>query len=221
MQWTTRDVARALNVPERTVVRLVADERLPAHRVNDQLRFHPAEVLDWANARGEDLAPEVLGHAAVEPATVSLADALRRGGIHRDVPGTDVAGALRAAIACMPLPPGTDPDFLWQVLLAREGQGSSSVGHGIAIPHVRNPIVLRVGEPQVTLCLLASPVDFGAPDGAPVDVLFTLVSPTVRAHLHVLSRLAHAIRGPALREALKRRAPDAEIFAALGEEAAR
>jgi len=56
---------------------------------------------------------------------------------------------------------------------------------------------------MLTLCFLEQPVPFGAIDGEPVTVLFTLISPTVRAHLHLLSRLGYVLRNPAFKEALK------------------
>jgi PTS system nitrogen regulatory IIA component len=47
---------------------------------------------------------------------------------------------------------------------------------------------------MITLCFLETPVEFGAIDGQPVHTLFTLVSPTVQAHLHLLSRLTYGLR---------------------------
>jgi PTS system nitrogen regulatory IIA component len=91
--------------------------------------------------------------------------------------------------------------------------GSTGIGDGIAIPHVRNPIVLHVERPFVTLCLLRHPVDFGAMDGKPVHSLFMVVSPTVPAHLHILARLGFVLRDDVLRDMLRSRAPAEEILA--------
>ena len=49
---------------------------------------------------------------------------------------------LRAVVARMPLADEGDRELLLDVLLAREAMGSTGVGDGIAIPHVRNPVVL-------------------------------------------------------------------------------
>jgi PTS system nitrogen regulatory IIA component len=111
------------------------------------------------------------------------------------------------------LPDEVDREFLLRVLLAREALQSTAIGDGIAIPHVRNPIVLHVPRPMVTLCFLEHPVDFGALDGTPVHVLFTLISPTVRAHLRLLSRLSFALHDPAFKAAVVREAPREEILA--------
>ncbi|HSH68470.1 MAG TPA: PTS sugar transporter subunit IIA, partial [Deferrisomatales bacterium] len=66
----------------------------------------------------------------------------------------------------------------------------------------RNPIVLHVARPTATLCFLEKPIDFKALDGKPVHILFTLVSPTVKGHLHLLSRIAFCLRDRTLRALL-------------------
>src|SRR5262249_48316043 len=89
---------------------------------------------------------------------------------------------------------------------------STGIGEGIAIPHVRNPIVLHVPRPTVTLCFLDRPIDFGALDGKPVHVLFAMVSPTVRAHLRLLSRLSFALHDAGFKKAVLCKASRDEIL---------
>src|SRR5208283_3836525 len=108
-----------------------------------------------------------------------LYDALKSGGIHYRISGKDKPSVLHSVVETMNLPEEVDREFLYQVMLARETLGSTGIGDGIAIPHVRNPIVLHLPRPMVTLCFLERPVDFGAIDGQPVTTLFTLISPTV------------------------------------------
>jgi PTS system nitrogen regulatory IIA component len=91
--------------------------------------------------------------------------------------------------------------------------GSTAIGNGIAVPHPRNPIIVNVAGPSITLCHLAQPIDYGAVDGIPVGVLFTLISPNTHWHLHLLSRLMYLLRDGRFTEALKRRAGTAEIVA--------
>ncbi len=112
----------------------------------------------------------------------------------------------------MQLPAGFDRSVLCELFLARESAGSTAVGDGIAIPHPRHPVVLPVGRPMLTLCFLERPVDFGAADRQPVHTLFVLVSPTIRAHLRMLARIACALRDEPLRAVLKRRGPPAEVL---------
>jgi PTS system nitrogen regulatory IIA component len=100
------------------------------------------------------------------------------------------------------------------MLMAREDQGSTGLGGGIAIPHVRNPIVLQLEKPAVTLCYLEEPIDFGALDGEPVFALFVMVNPTIRIHLHLFSRLAFALRSSSFARKVKAKASEDEILAA-------
>jgi len=80
---------------------------------------------------------------------------------------------------------------------------------------VRNPIVLHVTEPIVCLSFLERPIDFGALDSKPVSCLFTLVSPTVKAHLHLLSRLAYILRDKNLRGILQNQGSRDEILSGI------
>src|SRR5574341_1968207 len=88
------------------------------------------------------------------------------------------------------------------VLEAREAMGSTGIGDGIAIPHVRNPILLHVTAPFVNLCLLRDPVDFDAVDGKPVHALFTVVSANVPGHLRILGQLGFVLHDEGLRRLL-------------------
>lgn len=209
MELTAKDVARALSITEDAVYELVDGRGLPAQQVDGGLRVHRAELLEWANAQGLAVATELFA----APALPTLAAALEAGGVVHDLPGDDTASVLHHLVAAMPLPAAADRELLYSVLLAREALGSTGIGDGIAIPHPRNPIVLHVDHPLVTLCFLRRPVDFGALDGKPVYALFSLVSTTPKMHLHLLSRLAYALRDEDCRAAVARRDGAAAILA--------
>lgn len=213
MQLTVRDVAKLLAVNEKTVYRWVQQAALPGYRVNNQYRFNRAELLEWATANKIKVSVELFQEPESAANKVcGLVDSLKNGGIFYRVSGQDKASALRAVVENMRLPEEVDREFLLNVLLAREALASTGIGDGIAIPHVRNPIVLHVPNPTITLCFLEKPVDFGAIDGQPVYCLFTIVSPTARAHLQLLSRLGFALRDPAFKEALKTQAGREDIL---------
>jgi PTS system nitrogen regulatory IIA component len=213
MQLTVRDVSKLLNVSEKTIYRWVKQGALPAYRVNEQYRFNRAELLEWATSRRMNVSAAVFeepeSNAVVIP---GLCEALRAGGIFYRVAGKDKESVLRSVVEHLRLPDEVDRDFLLRVLLAREGLQSTGIGDGIAIPHVRNPIVLHVSRPMVTLCFLEKPIDFGALDGKPVHVLFAMVSPTVRAHLRLLSRLSFALHDAGFKKAVLREAARDQIL---------
>lgn len=205
MQLSVKDVARLLNVTEKTIYRWIKQESIPVYRINEQCRFNRAEVLEWATSRRIPLAPDIMIEADSSCAPLpSLVDTLKTGGVVYRLEGSDKPSVLRNVVDVMHLPEEVDRQFLYQVLLARETLGSTGIGDGIAIPHVRNPIVLHITKPIITLCFLEHPVDFAAIDGKSVDTLFTLISPSVRSHLHLLSRLSFVLQNPVFREALKK-----------------
>lgn len=213
MQLMVRDVAKLLKVSEKTVYRWITQGSLPAYKINDQYRFNRAELLEWATCHKINVSPEIFQEQDGASPMPNLSDALQAGGIFYRMEGSDKPSVLRAVVSHMRLPDEVDREFLLRVLLAREQLASTAIGDGMAIPHVRNPIVLHVAKPMIALCFLEKPIDFGALDGKPVNALFTLISPTVRAHLHLLSRLAFALRDPGFKEAITRQALREQIFA--------
>ena len=98
----------------------------------------------------------------------------------------------------------------WSASIGDDGGLSmTAVGDGIAIPHPRHPLILDLDRPQVTLGYLASPINFA--NGEKVHTLFALISPTMRGHLQLLSRLSCALRDPGFRQAVMARAPLDEV----------
>lgn len=213
MQLSVRDVVRLFKVPEKTVYHWIAEQKMPAVKVGERYRFGRAELLEWAMANQIRVPSDLFveSEARTERLT-GFADALEAGGVVLGVQASNRESALRAVVQNMRLPEEVDRDFLYDVLLAREALGSTGMGDGIAIPHVRSPMVLQVPVALVSLTLLATPVEFGAVDGKPVYALFSVISPTVRAHLHLLSRLAFTLRDAAFKGALERRASPEEIL---------
>ncbi len=213
MQLTVRDVSRFLNVPESTVTRWIKQRGLPCQHVGGQYRFHRVELLEWATANKIRVSLEAFDDLQTEDDPVpSLAQAMEDGGIFYNIKSSTKDSALRALVDVLPLPDDVDREFLLRLFVAREDTASTAIGDGIAVPHVRNPIVLSVVRPMVTVCFLEHPVDFGALDKKPVHVLFSLISPTVRSHLQTLSRLSYALQDQNFKGALMRQAPRDDIL---------
>jgi PTS system nitrogen regulatory IIA component len=222
MQIDVREAAELFAVSEKTIYRWIKAGSLPGYRVQGQYRFNRAELLEWATSRSIPIDPALFEERPVEgadalPAAISLAAALETGGIHRGVHGDGKPETLATIVELVPLPPSVDRKLLLHVLLSRESLGSTGIGDGIAIPHVRNPIVLHATTPTITLCFLEHPIDFASLDGRPVHTLFTIVAPSIWSHLQLLSRLAHALRAPMFREVIGRQADDGTILAAAAE----
>jgi PTS system nitrogen regulatory IIA component len=216
MQITPRQAAAYLGVDDSTLRRWIKDRGLPVHRVSERLYLNAIEVWQWAVEHGVPASRSLLEEARRSPEEVPLlSELLATGGVHRDVEGHDKSAVLAAIVQRLPLGPDVDREFLLTVLDAREAMGSTGVGDGIAIPHVRNPILLHVDQPFVSLCLLRTPVEFGAIDGKPVHAVFLVVSSSVPAHLNILAQLGFVLRDADARALLGRRAPTDEILARI------
>ncbi|HEX5137971.1 MAG TPA: PTS sugar transporter subunit IIA [Planctomycetota bacterium] len=212
MQLSVRDAARLLNATERAVHRWIKERGLPHYKVQEQTRFNRVELLEWATGQGIAISPEVFQGEAADDSSPRLSEALEIGGIHHGIPGDDQQQVLRALVSVLRLPPDVDREFVCAALMARKNAGSTGIGGGIAIPHVRNPVILRLSRAQACLAFLRKPIDFGAMDGKPVVAVFALFCPTVRTHLRLLSRLAYVLRDDSLRKAIERQAPQDEIL---------
>lgn len=94
------------------------------------------------------------------------------------------------------------PAAVLEGLLAREDQGSTGVGYGVATPHARVPGLERMHGVFVRL---ETPIDFGSMDEQPVDLLFALLGPPDAAteHLRTLAKVSRVLRQSDLREQLR------------------
>ncbi len=209
------DLAAAAGVDEKTVLNWIKNDGLPAHKQDDRYRVNRVDLLEWATNRGISIPSELFAVGTEASRLSSVSEALELGGIFYDLPGDTPESALREVVSRLELPPGLDPEFLLQTLLAREALGSTALGNGIAIPHVRNPIVGAAGGAAISLCFLRNPIDFDAVDGKPVTILFTLVTPNVKAHLHLLAKLAFLLHDQQFQELLHRPGSEAEIMSAI------
>lgn len=216
MQLTVRDIAKLLNASERMIYRWIKRDELPAYRIGEQYRFNRAEVLEWATERRLRVST-VLFHEPGNGLAPRLSEALEAGGIFygvkpvADEAATPQASALRACVDILKLPHGIDRDLLWHILVAQETLRSMAVGDGVALPHVRMPVIFDIPAPVLALIFFENAVDFGK--GHTIRVLFLLICPTVGSHLQLLSKLLFALRDERFKAALLHNSPRDVILA--------
>ena len=84
----------------------------------------------------------------------------------------------------------------------RESQGSTGVGHGVAIPHAR---CAELGSLRLAYGRCTDGVDWDASDGQPVQEVFLILAPPVHvsnAYLKVMGAVAGLVRQPEIRRQL-------------------
>jgi PTS system nitrogen regulatory IIA component len=150
-----------------------------------------------------------------------LADYLREDLVLWELPSLDKPSFLKALAAeAAARVPAVDEKELLARLLEREEERSTGVGGGLALPHARlsglDRTVLLVGRAREGL-------DFGAPDGEPVDLLFLLLSPadSRSEHLRLLARVARIFAPEGILEGLRAAPGPRQLFQLLLEEDAR
>jgi len=101
-----------------------------------------------------------------------------------------------------------------RVLDLREAQGSTGVGHGIAIPHARCD---EMESLRMAYGRKPAAIDWDASDGLSVRHVFLILAPPIHVsnqYLQVMGDVASLVRDPAVRDQLNA-VTDAEEFMAL------
>lgn len=107
---------------------------------------------------------------------------------------------------------------IFDTLLQRERLGSTGLGRGIAIPHVKFKQLDRI---HCLFARLEQPIDFEALDDEPVDLIFLLLAPEHASgdHLKALARISRLLREPDVLKRLREAGNPREILRVLTEPA--
>lgn len=137
---------------------------------------------------------------------MDLGDILAAEGIIPSLKAGTKKQALQECAAAAAAHTGLNARDLFETLLQRERLGSTGLGRGVAIPHV------KVRGLKGIVCLFArleEPIEFESHDNEPVDLMFLLLAPEHAGgdHLKALARISRLVREPSALERL-RAAPD-------------
>lgn len=189
MDLKLKDVVELMNVPEKTVQQWIKDKKMPAHKVKNQYFFNKAEISEWILRNNIAVSSTILDlNLTSKP--VSIIELLRKGGVYYNIAGTTVKDIINNVSKAIQIPAGTTRENVKASLLQREEMMTTAVGHGIAFPHARNPIISEVEHESISLCFLENSIDYNALDGKPVSVLFVIISSNSKRHLEILSKLS-------------------------------
>ena len=110
--------------------------------------------------------------------------------------------------------PTADAFDILQHLTEREKLGSTSLGHGVAIPHARTS---SSDKAIGAFIKLEQGIDFDSPDNEPTDLLFALLVPEhyTDEHLEILSTLASRFSDEGLCHNLRASGTSEELYKRL------
>ena len=106
------------------------------------------------------------------------------------------------------------PLEIFQQLTERENLGSTSLGHGVAIPHARTSLCK---EATGVFIKLDHGIDFDSPDKQPTDLLFALMVPEdyTDEHLEILATLAGLFNEESFCDTLRSASSSSELHNTL------
>jgi mannitol/fructose-specific phosphotransferase system IIA component (Ntr-type) len=116
---------------------------------------------------------------------MKLADLIHAPSVIAELQATDRNGVIRELIQSLADHGAVDPahtEAIARATIARENQGSTGFGKGVAVPHVKHASVETMAA---TIGRSSHGVDFAALDRAPVYIVVMLLSPESAPEEHL------------------------------------
>jgi PTS system nitrogen regulatory IIA component len=217
MNLSVKNVAALLNVSEKTIYRMIKDEMIPCFRVGGQWRFDRREINSWVeDTRQFASGPEKGKSSAAEEETISVTEFLRKGGVYYAVGGDTKEAAI---LSCLDLIktaiPQVDRERFFEAIMDRERLCPTSIGHGIAFPHLRLFKEFTAPFSSIALCFLKKPIAFGALDNEDVDTLFFIFPKSERRFLRIQAKLLRLLKDEEVLSAVRKVSREHLLFEVL------
>jgi mannitol/fructose-specific phosphotransferase system IIA component (Ntr-type) len=121
---------------------------------------------------------------------------------------------ISAAFAAASIIPKSAVDAVRDAFVAREKQGSTSLGLGLAVPHVFHDGVEGI---HLAVARFDSGIELGAPDGRPVKVMFCLIASEKnrKEYLAALGAVVRVARDKDYRRLIERAGAAAQVIECL------
>ena len=107
-----------------------------------------------------------------------------------------------------------DKNLLLINLIKREKIGTTTIGNGIAIPHVQND---HISNPLCIVTILSEGLDFDAIDNNPVDLIVFLILPdwSKSENLQILAQVSRLLRNSEITDKLRGCKSEESAFAII------
>ena len=107
-----------------------------------------------------------------------------------------------------------DKNLLLNNLIRREKIGTTTIGNGIAIPHVQNEQIIK---PSCIIAILSDGLDLDALDNNPVDLIVFLILPEASKseNLQILAQVSRLLRNIDITDKLRGCKSEESAFAII------
>jgi len=185
--YTIRTIAAKLGVSEKTIYRMLHDDRIPfALKIGGQWRFRADAIDGWLLARTNRPA----GNRQTDR-TISVHEGLQQGAILYRIHGRNRDECLDELLSSLPHSPTVNYQAVKVAILARESLASSSL-NGVACMRPGQEAPFYVDRSIMVMAYLEKPTDFHALDGRKAEIIL-LTLPANLAEEAILSLRLHRL----------------------------
>jgi len=136
---------------------------------------------------------------------MKLADLMHAKSVVPELQSTDRNGVIRELVQALVDQGALEAEHLETVAksaIARENQGSTGFGKGVAVPHVKHECIKQI---TATVGRSSQGVDFASLDRAPVYTVFLLLSPADKPedHLAAMEKVFRYLQRESFRKFLR------------------
>ena len=195
---TLSEIAKYLKVSDKTILRMVGKGEIPGHKVSSQWRFQRTAIDQWLMAKMQGRSDtDLVGVIQTSPNIIPIVKLVTSSRIIMHLTPGDKPAILKQLV--QPLIEGDlleDPEAFLQLLIDREEMGSTGIGDGVAVPHVREQDGCGIRETCIVLGLSHEGIEFDSLDGEPTHIFMLLCAGSAVIHLQLLAKSMLMLRQP-------------------------
>lgn len=202
---TLAEVAEYLKLSDKTILKMVKNQEIPCAKIANQWRFSKPALNDWITSKMEVIPQNDLSRLIEkEYDSVPLSRLMDEENIILPLKARSREEVIKElAEKAFKSNLISEKEIFIQKLMEREELTSTSIGRGIAIPHLRKASSEVVREAKIVIGVSERGIDFASYDGEPTNLFFLLISDSEVVHLRILSKLSAILRSEEALKALR------------------
>ena len=215
MILTLKELAEALRVTERTIMRMKEQGKLEGVKIGGQWRFNGSEIDKLFSAEVvKEVEKEEPSSVLSKPSmAIPLSRVMHENRVLLNLKATDRDGLINEMTSArMMYGLVLDAADLRRKCIQREEVLSTAIGGGIAIPHPRDPIPTLRTSAAVIYGYSHDGIKYDAPDGKPVHIFCLVCSQTIDLHLHLMGCVARLLQDQKFLAELPKCTQNAEVI---------
>lgn len=192
---TLQEVSDFLQLSDKTVLKMVKSGDIPCAKIANQWRFSKLMLNDWITAKMEVIPQNDFSRLLEK--SIDYIPISRLIDVDYIIP--DLKGETTSEVITELAEKAYEKELIAnktefiKKLLEREKLTSTSIGQGVALPHLRKPSGNIVTEPKIVIGKSKKGIDFSSLDGKKTEVFLLLLSDSEVVHLKIISKLSQIL----------------------------